>query len=223
MRDVQITGLTPGYKDLSLTLDGHTISPRGISGLTIEAGTGEVPRLTLDVLALDITEVGGQMEVLIPEEARELLMTLGWTPPAGEAEVDKLAGESVPASNASGQEPEVISRERRVARKLRERDHANRVSKQLHGIESIIGEIRTLSKEWQEERVHISEDDLEFVTFLGRNPHQSSGQFEAHLLVLLKEYGFNAEVVPVEYGAELSDQEVFEMHPVTVLLSSGEQ
>jgi len=97
MRDVQITGLTPGYKDLSLTLDGHTISPRGISGLTIEAGTGEVPRLTLDVLALDITEVGGQMEVLIPEEARELLMTLGWTPPAGEAEVDKLAGESVPS------------------------------------------------------------------------------------------------------------------------------
>ena len=220
MRDVQITGLTPGCQDLSLTLDGHTISPRGISGLTVEAGASEVPRLTLDVLALDITEVGGQMEVLIPEEARELLMTLGWTPPAGEAE---LAGESVPAGNASGQEPEVISRERRVARKLRERDHANRVSKQLHGIESIIGEIRTLSEEWQEERVHISEDGLEFVTFLGRNPHQSSGQFEAHLLVLLKEYGFNAEVVPVEYGAELSDQEVSEMHPFTVLLSSGEQ
>src|SRR5690625_3135968 len=103
MRDVQITGLTPGCQDLSLTLDGHTISPRGISGLTVEAGAGEVPRLTLDVLALDITEVGGQMEVLIPEEARELLMTLGWTPPAGEAE---LRSESVPAGNASGQEPD---------------------------------------------------------------------------------------------------------------------
>lgn len=84
MHDVKITGLGPGYKDLSLTIGGTEISPRGISGLTVEAGAGEVPRLTLDVLALDITEVGGQMEVLIPEEARELLMTLGWTPPTDE-------------------------------------------------------------------------------------------------------------------------------------------
>lgn len=84
MHDVKITGLAPGYKDLSLTLDGHTISPRGVSGLTVEAGAGEVPRLILDVHVLENTEIDGQMGVYIPEESRELLITLGWTPPTDE-------------------------------------------------------------------------------------------------------------------------------------------
>lgn len=82
--DVQITGLTHGYRDLSITIDGTDISPQALAGLSIKAGTDGVPRLTLDVVAVDVTKVGGQMEILIPDETRGLLVELGWTPPADE-------------------------------------------------------------------------------------------------------------------------------------------
>ena len=83
MRDVQITGLGPGYSNTQVTLDGTDVS-RGLTGLTLRADVDDMPRLTLDVLTLDITKVGGQMEILIPDHTRELLVELGWTPPTDE-------------------------------------------------------------------------------------------------------------------------------------------
>lgn len=83
IRDVQITGLAPGYHNTRVTLDGTEVS-RGLSGLTLQADAGDIPRLTLDLCMLDITKVGGQMEILLSDATRELLVELGWTPPANE-------------------------------------------------------------------------------------------------------------------------------------------
>ena len=81
---VQITGLTHGYKDLSITIDGTDISPRALAGLAITAGTDGAPRLTLDVVALSVPKVDGQMEIVVPDETRKILIDLGWTPPTDE-------------------------------------------------------------------------------------------------------------------------------------------
>lgn len=82
--DVQITGLTPGYKDMRLTIDGTDISPRALAGLSVRADAYEVPQITLDLSVLDITMLSGEVEILIPRKTRELLVELGWTPPADE-------------------------------------------------------------------------------------------------------------------------------------------
>ncbi|WP_201296775.1 hypothetical protein [Nocardiopsis sp. FR26] len=84
-QDVQITGLVgPGYQDTRITIGDTEVSAQALTGLTLRAEAGDTPRLTLDVLALDVTKVGGQMEILIPDETRALLVELGWTPPASE-------------------------------------------------------------------------------------------------------------------------------------------
>lgn len=82
-RDVQITGLGPTPPpDMRIAIDGADISPRAIAGLSLQAEAGDIPRLTLDVVALDVTKLGGKMEIFLPDETRELLVALGWTPPA---------------------------------------------------------------------------------------------------------------------------------------------
>lgn len=80
-RDVSITGLAPGYSDLSVTVAGAPVS-RSLRGFTLTADAGDLPRLTLDVAIRDPSLVSGQMHVTIPDATRTTLVALGWTPPA---------------------------------------------------------------------------------------------------------------------------------------------
>lgn len=81
LHDVQITGLTPGYGGTKITIDGTQMPTHRLTGLSLQADVDDIPRLTLDIVALKTTEISGQMQIVIPDETRELLTTLGWTPP----------------------------------------------------------------------------------------------------------------------------------------------
>lgn len=82
-RDVQIAGLAPGYRKTRITIGDTQVPTEALSGITIQADVDDIPRLTLDVITLDTTTVSGEMEILIPDQTRDLLVQLGWTPPAG--------------------------------------------------------------------------------------------------------------------------------------------
>ncbi len=79
---MSITGLALGYDDTRVTIGDTEIPKRAIAGLTVRADSGQIPELTLDLRTFDITQVGGQMKILIPDETRTTLVALGWTPPA---------------------------------------------------------------------------------------------------------------------------------------------
>jgi hypothetical protein len=83
-QDVTITGITPDYHDLAVTIGGTHLNNDTLSGLTLTAEAFRAPRLTLDVLVYDASTVSGEMNVLIPDETRATLVALGWTPPADE-------------------------------------------------------------------------------------------------------------------------------------------
>ncbi|PRX95592.1 hypothetical protein [Allonocardiopsis opalescens] len=78
---IRITGLAPGYDDARITIDGAEVPRDIISGLALTAEPGDAPRLTLDVLALDLAEIEGTADVHLPDATQELLVRLGWTPP----------------------------------------------------------------------------------------------------------------------------------------------
>jgi hypothetical protein len=63
-------------------IDGTDIA-RSLTGLTLHIGTaGEIPKLTLDVQLIDVTELGSvEAEVLLGQGVAETLKKLGWTPP----------------------------------------------------------------------------------------------------------------------------------------------
>jgi hypothetical protein len=64
-------------------LDGQNIA-NVLTGLTLRMGVGEIPTATLDLVVFDL---GAEAEVRfeVPDECRDLLVRLGWTPPAEEA------------------------------------------------------------------------------------------------------------------------------------------
>lgn len=64
----------------TIKLDGHDIA-KGVRGFTLTAGVGEVTRLELDLALLDMSTVSGEVKVVIPAEAWDLLERMGWTPP----------------------------------------------------------------------------------------------------------------------------------------------
>lgn len=67
----------------NVQLDGQDVS-HALAGLKLRMAAGELPQATLDVLVHDLsTEV--EARVVIPQETRDLLVRLGWTPPAEEA------------------------------------------------------------------------------------------------------------------------------------------
>jgi phage protein D len=64
-------------------LDDQDISA-ALHGLTLRLDSGDVPRATLDVIALDISTYSDDAQVHLPPATRDLLVRLGWTPPAEE-------------------------------------------------------------------------------------------------------------------------------------------
>ncbi|MFD6421047.1 hypothetical protein [Streptomyces sp. NPDC060198] len=68
----------------SLKIDGHDLS-RGARGCTLTLGlAGTMPQLEVDLQLIDVSTVGSiEAEVTLGAGAREVLVALGWTPPAG--------------------------------------------------------------------------------------------------------------------------------------------
>ena len=68
----------------AILLDGVNIA-RGLAGFTVTADAHQPTQVTLDIHAVDVTRmVSEDTEVLLPKATRELLIQLGWTPPAEE-------------------------------------------------------------------------------------------------------------------------------------------
>lgn len=63
-----------------IELDGQRVE-HGVRGLTVRGRVGQVPEVTLDLLLIDGTFIDGEAHVTIPEATRQVLITLGWTPP----------------------------------------------------------------------------------------------------------------------------------------------
>lgn len=65
-------------------LDGHDIAHL-ILGLTIAIKGGEMSTATLNLVLDEIPTETDDVRVHLPQETRDLLVRLGWTPPAEEA------------------------------------------------------------------------------------------------------------------------------------------
>lgn len=64
-------------------LDGHEIS-HALTGLRLNLDTSPIGEVRLDVIAEEV-QTHTDVIVLLPEATKELLVRLGWTPPAEEA------------------------------------------------------------------------------------------------------------------------------------------
>ncbi|MFD4912841.1 hypothetical protein ACFWNR_06415 [Streptomyces virginiae] len=62
-------------------VDGVDIA-RGLVGLHLRMGVGEIPQLDLDLKVIDVTRLGSvETEVALGAGVHEALVALGWTPP----------------------------------------------------------------------------------------------------------------------------------------------
>ncbi|MEW5658341.1 hypothetical protein ABGT92_23845 [Streptomyces cinereoruber] len=65
-------------------IDGMDIT-KGLAGLSLHMGVDQVPRLELDLLLVDMADLGPiEAEVRLRKATHEALVVLGWTPPAAE-------------------------------------------------------------------------------------------------------------------------------------------
>lgn len=63
----------------TVELDGVDVS-KAVCGLTMKMKAGHLPNVVLEVLVLDLS-TESEADARIPDETRELLLKLGWTPP----------------------------------------------------------------------------------------------------------------------------------------------
>lgn len=81
--------LSGGPLPYTVTLDGQDLS-KGIRRLAIDVASDNWPRVKAELVihAIEVTELGvkdSHFEVSMPDEAREALIALGWTPPTSTA------------------------------------------------------------------------------------------------------------------------------------------
>jgi len=67
-----------------IELDGHDIA-RALTGVSLRVDGGPVVTAVLDVVAEEIPNDLGEVRAWLPDATKELLVRLGWTPPAEEA------------------------------------------------------------------------------------------------------------------------------------------
>ncbi|MFG2269128.1 hypothetical protein ACGFNY_05060 [Streptomyces chartreusis] len=72
----------PGHTS-QVELSGHDIS-HALTGVTLRLDAGSVPTATLEVALWEVPTELDAVQVKVPDETRELLVRLGWTPPAEE-------------------------------------------------------------------------------------------------------------------------------------------
>lgn len=68
----------------AVELDGVDIS-RSLIGMTLTIRAGDVPSAVLDVIAEEVPSQLDEVRAYLPDATKELLVRLGWTPPAEEA------------------------------------------------------------------------------------------------------------------------------------------
>lgn len=74
-----------GIGTAEILLNGQDIAS-ALTDLTLTMGVGKVPTATLDLLLIDTTQIqDAETRILIPDATRDLLVTLGWTPPGEKA------------------------------------------------------------------------------------------------------------------------------------------
>lgn len=69
--------VSPKPSKCRVVVDGCDLSA-GISGISLDAPMGAVPKLTLTLPLMDAATIDGEMRVMIPEETRATLIALGW-------------------------------------------------------------------------------------------------------------------------------------------------
>jgi hypothetical protein len=80
-RTLRING--PGHTS-RVQLDGEDISS-ALTGMRLHLAAGSVPTATLELALWEAPTELDAVRVMVPDETRELLVRLGWTPPAEEA------------------------------------------------------------------------------------------------------------------------------------------
>lgn len=75
------TGLPGGTQ---IELDGEDIAS-AVTGLTLRVGVESVPTAVVDVVLHELDTDLEHPRVTVPDKTRDLLVRLGWTPPAEEA------------------------------------------------------------------------------------------------------------------------------------------
>lgn len=71
--------ITAGFSS-TVEIGGVDLSA-AVSGLSLTIDHGNLPRLVLTLPIIDGGEVDGEAVVVIPDETKDLLLSLGWTPP----------------------------------------------------------------------------------------------------------------------------------------------
>ncbi len=70
----------------SISLDGQDVS-KATRGFALTGSVGDVTRLELDLAIFEDAKLSGEVDVIIPPAAVELLERLGWTPPTPNREI----------------------------------------------------------------------------------------------------------------------------------------
>lgn len=78
-RNVQISVDAVGQG--KIRVDGHDL--RGVRGFTLTSEVGCLPQITLDLHVYDVSTFA-EADILVPSDAAETLVKLGWTPPPGQ-------------------------------------------------------------------------------------------------------------------------------------------
>lgn len=66
----------------SVVIDGVDLS-QAASAVTLHLDADAVPRLVIDLCAVNVSAVAGQVDLWLTDDARALLERAGWTPPPG--------------------------------------------------------------------------------------------------------------------------------------------
>lgn len=81
MTDVHTLKVVGSAGKAAVELDGVDIADC-ITGVDLRFRVDDIPCATLNLLLVDVTPVDSEdVEVLIDEKTRDLLVRLGWTPP----------------------------------------------------------------------------------------------------------------------------------------------
>jgi len=64
----------------TVEVDGVDLST-GVRGLTVKLGVGQLPKVELDLIVLELDLDSDDTRLIIPEATRAALVALGWTAP----------------------------------------------------------------------------------------------------------------------------------------------
>lgn len=90
---MNVTIFQDNPKEASILMDGVNVAD-AVRGVDVIMEAGALPRVTLDLVMVDVSIAVDQPQIMIPASTRHLLIELGWTPPMAERgyRVDLIKG-----------------------------------------------------------------------------------------------------------------------------------